>query len=680
MSATTSAQKYTLTVTGPPRWTLPGEPPEVGGDPAVLLTIDRSGQVSVYSGKVEYGQGIRHGFALTVADELSISPADVDVVLADTARVPWDRGTTGSASMRTVGVQLRRAAATARRVLIDLAADRWGVKAADVELVDGAARAGSPALTLDFAALLDGLSLQRDIPDDIGPGTELAPAEDATRARRVDALEKVTGRARYSQDFVVPGMLHGKVIRPPTYGAKLVDIDTARAERVPGFVALVRDGDFAGVVAETEHAATYSLESVRVRWEESRDDASDWSLPSLLQEHAGEAVVLQESGSLDEGMGEADGVLDGTYFAPYISNAQMEPSAAVASWEDGKLSVWCGNRGPFSERAQLAGALGISEGDVHVMTLAVGGSFGTKTPTVSLEAARLARHAGRPVKVAYTRSEEFIWSTVRPAALIEIKSGFTSGGKITAWDYRAFHAGENAFRGRRGAMTPYDVPHTRVAVAGSVSPLQHGSYRSLGGAVNHFARETHMDRMARRLEMDPAEFRLRNLSHPRYRRVLEAAMDRFGWSTRKRRDGVGFGLAVGFDAGSYVAECVEVEVRDQQVQVRRVTAAFDCGAIVNPDGVRNQVEGSIVMGIGSALWEAVEFDGGRVLTTGFNRYRVPRVMDTPEIEVVLIEDDSNPATGAGEPGIVPIAAAVANAVADATGLVIEQLPIEPQLR
>jgi len=299
---------------------------------------------------------------------------------------------------------------------------------------------------------------------------------------------------------------------------------------------------------------------------------------------------------------------------------------------------------------------------------------------VGEEAARLAKAVGKPVRVAYSRSEEFWWSTVRPAALIEIRAGVTSEGRITAWEHTAYHAGENAFRGRRGADTLYDTEHVRIAVANTESPLQSGSYRSLGGAVNHFGREAHLDEIASQIGLDPLELRLRNLSHARMRRVLTTAAQRFGWPTRKREDDSrGFGLAVGYDAGSFAAECVELEVASQDVHVRRVVAAFDCGLVVNPDGARNQVEGSIVMGIGAALWEAVEFDGGRILNPGFAHYRVPRIADAPDIDVQLIDNPSDPSTGAGEPGIVPIGAAVANAVRDATGQRIEQLPIVPHL-
>ncbi len=679
MSTSDSEPRIALRVKGSPRWVAAGDLPESAGEPTILLTINTYGRITVYSGKVEYGQGIRHGFSVEVADQLGVEPEEVNVVLSDTALVPWDRATVGSASTRTTGVQLARAAATAREALTQIAVKRLGVSKDDIQCSGGVLVSNRSHTSLSIAQLLADQELDLEISDDLQIPISDRAGSSVERSIRVDAAEKVTGRAIYTYDFQVDGMVYAKVIRPPSPGSKLRVIESSRAELVDGFLTLVRDGDFAAVVAESPHSAERAAEAVRARWDEPSSSASDWSLPSLLLESAAEPVVLQKLGSIGDELTNSDIVVESTYFAPYVANAQLEPSAAVASWDGDGLTVWSASRGPFAERTQLAESLEVPEDKIRVISQTVGGSFGTKTPTVSLEAARVARAVGRPVKVSYTRKEEFAWSTVRPAAVIKIKTGVSSTGNLRAWDYRAVNSGENAFRGRRGATTPYDASGIYVSVAGSVSPLQYGSYRSLGGAVNHFAREAHMSRVARELSLDPLEFRLRNLSDPRYLRVLNTAAESFGWGERRRLDGVGYGIAVGFDAGSYVAQCVEVEVSEREIAVRRVVAAFDCGDVINPEGVRNQVEGSIVMGMGTALWEYVEFDGGRVLTDGFGRYRVPRLTDTPKIEVVLIDDSTNPPTGAGEPGIVPIAAAIADAVADATGREVEQLPIEPTL-
>ncbi|MFW6174827.1 MAG: molybdopterin cofactor-binding domain-containing protein, partial [Chloroflexota bacterium] len=522
-----------MTVTGPPRWPSEADPEIDPGPEAILIAISRDGGVKAYTGKVDYGQGIRSGFAHAIAEELGVYPSRVDVVMGDTAQVPYDRATVGSASTRTVGLQLRRAAASAGQTLREKAAQKWRVRTEKVVIRGGIAfTPDRPDRSASISQLLGDEKLDIQVRDDV----KLKDTDDfriiGQPLTRTDAVARVTGAAKYTRDISLPGMLHGKMLRPPSYGAKLLQLDASRAERTPGFVSLVQDGDFVGVVAESEEAAEYALQAIRSRWEEDRGTASDWNLPALLKETAGERVTLREEGSLDDGFRRADHILEGTYFVPYVANAQMEPSAAVASWDGDYLTVWAANRAPFQERQNLAEWLGIGEYRVRVITPEIGGSFGTKTSTAGYEAARLSQAVGRPVRLTYSREEEFSWSTVRPAALMEVRSGVTEDGEIVAWDYIAYHAGENAFRGRRGADTPYDTGNVRIAVANTESPLRSGSYRSLGGAVNHFARECHMDEIAARLGLDPLELRLRNLSHPRMRRALTTAADKFGWAER----------------------------------------------------------------------------------------------------------------------------------------------------
>jgi nicotinate dehydrogenase subunit B len=644
----TTKRQLKLKVVGPP---FAGVIQQTGASPdsATLLEIYTDGSVFAYSGKVEYGQGIRNGFTRMLASVLERDVDDVHVILGDTARVPFDRGTTGSASTRTVGVQLVRAA-----------------QAAKAELASG-----EPAQEITISGEEDGDSSALDL---------VATYEGSDR---VDGPDRVTGKATYAHDFSLEGTAHGRIIRPPSVGATLVRIDSTRAKQVPGFIKMVESDGLIGVVAETKEAVDRAASFVRARWNESTDDVSDWSMPAALKDRGSEPVSLRDDGNALADLASADRVISGVYYAPFVANAQMEPSAATAEWSDtGALTVWSANRGPFSEQAYLAENLGTEAENIRVIIQEVGGSFGTKSASVSLEAAILARESGRSVKIAYSREEEFSTSTVRPAALMEIDAGVDSSGKLIAWDFTAFHAGDNAFRGRRGADSPYDAPSTRIRVADSPSPLPHGSYRSLGGAVNHFGREVHIEQIARELGVDPLEFRLNNLSHPRYRRVLEEVAEMSDWNSRAKTaksGSVGFGLALGFDAGSYVAQVAKVVVENGVVVVERFDVAFDCGRVFNPDGAINQIEGSVVMGMGTALWESVEFDGGRVLSSGFGEYRVPRITDVPEINVKLIDDPSVSPTGAGEPGIVPVAAAIANAVADATGVTIDRLPIQEQL-
>jgi nicotinate dehydrogenase subunit B len=611
-----------------------------------LLDVFDDGSVRIYSGKVEYGQGIRNSFARTVAAIMNVPVDSVEVVLGDTSLVPWDRGTVASASTRTVGMQLVRAARTAAKLL--------------------------PAIADEDISGRDEPMIVEVDPTIEGPEPDLIEG-----AARIDGPDRVTGRTTFASDFEVEGTTYGKIIRPPVAGSRPVRVDSARAEQVAGFISVVTHGDLVGVVADSPIAVKKVADSVRVQWVETYSDASDFNLPLRLKEHAGEVVDLASDGNIDYAKPASSREWSNVYYAPYIANAQMEPSSATAKWDGDSLTVWCAHRAPFTERETLAQELAIPTSQIRVISLDVGGSFGTKSASVSVEAAQLARAVGKPVKISYTREEEFRTSTVRPAALIEIESSVDSNGRINTWDYIAYHAGENAFRGRRGAETPYKAAAARVRVAVSDSPLAHGSYRSLGGAVNHFAREVHIDRMARDSGIDPADFRSANLDSPRHFRVLEKVVEDSKWTQREKKDGIGFGLAVGFDAGSYVAQVARVDTSGNVIRVTDVWTAFDCGQIFNPEGIINQVEGAVVMGIGSALWEEVEFDGRGVLSTGFDSYRVPRISDVPNMHISIIDDPSNTPSGAGEPGIVPISAAIANAVSDALAIDVDRLPLQP---
>jgi len=392
-------------------------------------------------------------------------------------------------------------------------------------------------------------------------------------------------------------------------------------------------------------------------------------------------VTTHEAGDVERALEGSTHRLEATYYIPYLPIAPMEPRAAVAEWSGDHLTVWAGTQRPFGIRGELALLFGIPEANIRVIAPEIGGGFGGKSIyRPAAEAARLARIAGRPVRVAYSRVEEMTWSTFRPAALITVRSGFDGSGRITAWDFHAIHTtADRPMIGQRGSQTPYETGDVRVVVSAGPAPLRPGSYRSLGCAVNHFARESHIDEIAAALAIDPVEFRLRNLPEPRYRRVLEAAADEFGWKTAVAPSRQGVGVAVGLDVGSYCAECVAIETRGKEVQVQRVSAALDCGLLFNPEGARSQVEGAIIMGLGGALFEAAEFERGHLLNASFARYRVPRFAQSPAISVVLAGTRENPPTGAGEPGIVPIAPAIANALFDLNGKRIRELPLQRSL-
>ncbi len=648
---------------------------------ATWLTVRPDSTVVAYAGKVEYGQGIRSGLAIEVADELRLPLSSVQVVLADTDTVPWDMGTFGSQSTAGVGLQLRKAAATAREVLLELGTGVLDLPAQDLLCSNGRVLSrNDPGRSVSYGDLVAGGSITRDLNDDVALTLAAGFTVMGTNTLRVDAIERVTGAAKYSRDILLPGMLFARVLRQPTFGATLLDVDASVAERMPGVAMVARDGDLVAVLAETDEAADLGLRMLQPRWRERSEQPSTLDMPSILLA-AVEQKTTQEAGSLEAGFASSEHVLETTHYVPFVSNAPMEPRAAVARWDGDHLTLWAGSQRPFGVRAELAQHFGLDEAQVRVIAPEIGGGFGTKSyyPPAH-EAARLAKIAGRPVRVAYTRAEEMVWTTVRPAALFEIKSGFNADGRIVAWQFNGYHAGPNAFIGRRGSETPYDVPNVKVTVAASETPMRTGSYRSLGGSVNHFARESHMDEIAAIVGIDPIELRRRNLSHPRFLAVLERAAKDFGWTPGQAPSGRGVGFALGIDVGSYVAACVEIEVSGSEVRVKRVAVALDCGLTVNPEGARNQVEGGFIMGMGPALYEAIEFHDGVVTTPTFARYRVPRITNTPRIDVALIGDPAVPSTGSGELGIVPSAAALANAVFDRTGRRIRELPLQRQLR
>ncbi|MDA0352663.1 MAG: molybdopterin-dependent oxidoreductase [Chloroflexi bacterium] len=649
---------------------------------ATWLHIRPDGGATVFAGKVEYGQNIRTGLAIEVADELRLPLDRIEVILGDTDLVPWDMGTFGSQSTARVGVQLRRAAATARETLLNLAADRLDLPVDHLEASDGLViPEGDPSRAVSYADLLAGQSLDRELDAD----APVLPSSDfhlmgTEVSERIDAVARVTGRALYSQDIQPEGVLFASVIRPVAYGARARSVDFSVAAALPGVVETIHEGSIIAVIAESDEQADRAAGLVEIDWDVPSGQPAGWELPSVLVESGTDGFVMQESGDLDEGFRAASEVIESTYFIPYIAPIPMEPRAAVAEWRDDRLTVWAGTQRPFGIRQELAEAFDIHEERVRVIAPEIGGGFGAKSPyRPAIEAAKLARAAGRPVRVAYTRVDESVWSNFRPAAVIRLKSGFTSDGRLTAWQADAYHSGERVMIGRRGSETPYTAPHVRSTVYRSDSPLPSGSYRSLGAAVNHFAREVHMDEIAAATGIDPVELRLLNLTEPRFRRALEATADLFGWANYTPAPGRSAGIAIGIDVGSYVATATEVSISGSDVRVHRVAAALDCGLVVNPEGARNQMEGAIIMGIGGALFEAADFEGGRVLNSCFARYRVPRITDTPSIDVRFVGDDTAPSTGAGEPGIVPIGAAISNAVFGLTGQRHRELPIQRHL-
>ena len=471
-------------------------------------------------------------------------------------------------------------------------------------------------------------------------------------------------------------MIFGKVLRPEGFNATLVSLDTSEAEKMPG-VKVVRDGDFTGVVAQDAWSADHALSALRAKWSVPAQPSGKALFDYLKQnpETDGDDSRPQHAaGSVAQAMATAEVKLEQQYTVQYIAHAPLEPRAAVAEWNGSKLTVWTGTQRPFGVRDELAAAFRIPAAQVRVIQPDMGSGYGGKhTGEAAVEAARLAKAVGKPVKLVWTREEEFTWAYFRPAGLIEIKSGAQRDGTLVAWEHHNYNSGSSAI------TTPYNVANQLIQFHPTKSPLRQGSYRGLAATANHFARESHMDEIAHAVSMDPLEFRLKNLADPRLRAVFQAAAEKFGWGRSKPAPERGFGIAGGTEKGGYVATCAEVEIdpADKKIKIRRVVQAWESGAIVNPDGLRNQIEGALVQAIGGALFEAIQFADGRILNPHFAHYRVPRFRDTPQIEIVLINRKDLPSAGAGETGIVGLAPAVGNAIFAATGTRLRNMPMAP---
>ncbi|MGI8959643.1 MAG: molybdopterin cofactor-binding domain-containing protein [Bryobacteraceae bacterium] len=642
------------------------------------LHIAPDGSITAFTGKAEVGQNIRTSLTQAVADELRCSPASVRLVMADTALTPWDMGTFGSRTTPTMAPQLRKMAASAREMLISSAAQKWSVDRTALTIADSCVTDRSRGQTASFGEL----AARVDWVKSLGQDNLTTPAAKwqvaGTSLPKVSAREIVTGKHTYTSDLKRPGMLYGRVLRPPSFGAKLISIDASVAQQISG-VTVIHEKDFVGITAPNEHTAQKAVESIKATWKEE-PQISAAELFSYLKQNSSESPSESERestarGSIENGIQAAAKTVKASYTITYIAHTPLEPRAAVAEWKGSDLTVWTGSQRPFGVRTELADTFGIPDERVRVIVPDTGGAYGGKhSGECAIEAARLAKGAGKPVKLVWTREEEFTWAYFRPAGVIEISSGVTKDGLLNAWEFHNYNSGPS------GIETPYEVANQSIHFHPVNSPLRQGSYRGLAATANHFARESHMDELAAALKTDPLAFRLKNLSNPRMRAVLTAATDRFGWAGSKPANRRGFGLACGTEKGSYFACCAGVSVgAGNEVHIERVVEAFECGAIVNPEHLKNQVEGAVVMGIGGALYESIDFANGRILNPRLSKYRVPRFSDAPKIDIVLVDRKDLPSAGAGETPIMGIAPALANAIFNATGQRVRSMPIAPAL-
>ncbi len=648
---------------------------------AARLHINLDGTFTVMTGKVEEGQGARAELTQAAAEELRVPVEKIQLVMADTALVPDDGITAGSRTTPYTVPAVREGCATACQLLVYLAAEQWQVAPSMLKVRNGVITNQNTKQTITYADLAKSKDVAETFKQAIPPDVTVTAVDRwetmGDSVPRPNIRDLVTGAHHYPSDIVRPKMLYGRVLRPPAYGATLESIDLSEAQAMEG-VVVVRDGQFVGCAAPSKYRATQALKALSrsAKWKMGPDQPSSREVYTHLKEHmqTGGRSRPNTTGSVETALADASKVLSATYQIAYIQHTPMEPRAATAEWTDGKLTVWAGVDWPQRAQRDLAGAFGISTDQVRVIVPDMGGGFGGKhTPEAAEEAAKLAKAAGRPVAVHWTRPEEFTWAYFRPAAVIECKGGLDDKGTLVAWDFTNINAGG------AGIAAPYRVANTKILSAGSDSPLRQGAYRCLAATGNNFARESFIDELAAAAGTDPLAFRLAHLNNDRIRTVLEEAARQFNWSERveKVTPELGVGLACGTEKNSVVAACVEVAVdrKRGEIKVREVCEAFECGPIVNPDNLTSQVQGCIMMGLGGALTEEMQFNDGRIVNASFAGYEVPRFKDVPKISVHLVNKTDIPSAGGGETPIIAVAPAVANAVFAATGVRIRSMPI-----
>jgi nicotinate dehydrogenase subunit B len=647
--------------------------PPTGG---AWVHVGADGSVRAFTGKAEVGQGTRPALRLLVAEELSLPPDRVEMVMADTDLCPWDMGTFGSRSMPDAAPALARAAAGAREALVALAAARWGVPKGHCEVLEGRVRRAGSTDSIPYGALV----ADRDRVDIVPESTKPRVPGDWRIAGHPfldpDGSAVVTGRRRYTSDLVRSGMGFGALVWPPWPGAHAALLESP-GPSAGNALTVVEKGEVVGVVADDPIEARTALAQLPLQWDGTAPP-DEREIEAYLRSHpqvGGDAwdTDAQLGGDPEGTLARAPVTLSATYRTAYIAHVPLETHCAVAEWEDGRVTIWVGTQTPFRVRESVARSLDMKDEDVRIIVPPTGAGFGGKHGSaIARGAARLARAAKRPVRVAFSREEEFHDAYLRPMAIIDVRAAATPDGHLSAWTFRNVNAGSAAL------FPPYKIPNLRVDNVLSDAPFPQGAYRSLAAVANNFARESAIDELAVTAGADPVAFRKANLSDDRLGVVLDRAAQMAGWSGRPHRPGHGFGIAVGLEKASRIATIAEVEVdRDRRLAVKRLTAVFEAGALVHPDNMRSQVEGALVMALGGALFERIRFGPRGIATRGLSEYRVPRLSDLPELAVELIDRKDLPPAGGGETPMIAVAPAVANAVFDATGIRIRELPMAP---
>ncbi len=680
------------------------------------LRIELDGTITAFSGKVELGTGTRTALSQIVAEELDVPFERVHLVMGDTNLTPDEGYTAGSMTVNSSGDALRQAAAEARRVLLKLASDRLDTDSSDLVIHEGVISViRDPERTASYAELMGGKQFACKV-------TYTAPLKPpelyrvvGTSVPRIDIPAKFTGQQSFIQDLEVPGMLHARLVRPPSSTARLVSLDGNSIKDVPGVVKLVQRGNYIGIITEREEQAILASQQLKVQWSESPSMPPMADLFTYLRAQPTDDHVLIDDGDVEKLIASSPKQISAEYHQPYHAHASIGPSCAVADVTKDHATIWSSTPGPHPLRGALAQLIGIPIEKVHLIHIEGAGSYGQNgSDDAAADACLLSKEVGRPVRVQWSRQDEFVWEPKAPAMVMQIRAGLDADGNITAWDYHVWSpshvararfpgqliaaqliagqpapVGRFSFGAERNAPTNYTLPRQRVTVHYLThTPLHASSMRSLGGAENTFANESFMDELASAAGVDPLEYRLRYLDDPRAIDVLHAAAEKASWhaypALRVKQGEVfeGQGLAFArYENEEALVACiaqVQVDPSTGIVSVKRIVVAHDCGLIINPDGLENQIEGNVIQSLSRALKEEVQFDEFRIKSVDWDTYPILKFSEVPQVDVVLINRPTEPALGAGEPSTVTTAAAVANAIFDASGIRLRQVPFTPE--
>jgi nicotinate dehydrogenase subunit B len=679
------------------------------------LAINPDGTVTAFSGKVELGTGVRTALAQIVAEELDVPLERVHMVMGDTERTPDEGYTAGSMTISSSGTALRNAAAQARRILLEMAAKRLNARLDELAVQAGViSLIRHPEQKVTYDELMGDRAFNRKVTGDVPLKDSKTYTIVGTSTPREDIPRKVAGQPSFIQDLRLPGMLHGRLVRPPSAGAELILMDASSLAEMPGLVKIVQRGNFIGVVAEREEQAILAAQQLKVEWRERASLPPMQALYATLRSRPTQDNLLVEQGDYETAFKQAAWQLHAAYYQPYHAHASIGPSCAVADVKEDQITVWASTPGPYPLSGALAQLLDVPAEKVHLVHMEGAGSYGQNgSDDAAADAVILSQAVGRPVRVQWSRQDEFVWEPKAPAMVMELHGGLDTQGNVVAWDYHVWSPSHVArarsaeglvagqlihgqaasqfgfsFGAERNASTNYSFPNQRVTVHYLAdSPLRASSFRSLGGAENTFANESFMDELAAAAGVDAVEFRLHYLADERAREVLKAAAGKAGWESRPSWQGKKNPLAEGRGVAfawyendqAIVASVayVQVDAISGAVRVKRIVVAHDCGLIINPDGLKNQIEGNTIQSLSRALKEEVMFDEWRVKSVDWDSYPILTFSEVPEVEILLINRPDQPALGAGEPSTITTAAAVANAIFDATGTRLRQIPFTP---